>query len=50
MFSFKFVLRLLFVASVASIAGAPVAFAQANSYPTKAIRMVVPYPRVVQQI
>jgi len=44
MFSLKFVLRLLCVASIASIAGAPVAFAQANTYPNKAIRMVVPYP------
>jgi len=44
MFSLKFVLQLLCVASVASTAGAPVAFAQASSYPNKAIRMVVPYP------
>ena len=44
MFSLKFVLRLLCVVSIASIAVAPVAFAQANTYPNKAIRMVVPYP------
>ena len=44
MFSLKFVLRLLCAASVASIGGSPVVFAQASAYPNKAIRMVVPYP------
>ena len=44
MFSLKFVLQLFCVASVASIGGPPGAFAQASTYPSKAIRMVVPYP------
>jgi tripartite-type tricarboxylate transporter receptor subunit TctC len=44
MFRITFVLRLLCVASVASIVGAPVAVAQVGTYPNKSIRMVVPYP------
>ena len=44
MFGLKFVVRLLCAARIATIAGAPVAFAQPNAYPNKSIRMVVPYP------
>ena len=44
MFSLKLVFQLFCVASVASIGGPPAAFAQASTYPNKAIRMVVPYP------
>jgi len=44
MFRLKFVLQLFCVASLASFAGAPAAFAQANTYPNKSIRMIVPYP------
>ena len=44
MFSLRLIVQLCYVASVASIVGAPAAFAQANTYPNKSIRMIVPYP------